>query len=124
MILLFFCSATKLNEKQWQEMRAIYLFLMTRRLVKLIKRHKDQLFTNHPVIKRKLSAPSPSSNGTVITNGSNSNGIKKRLSVPSLFGDRDLNGFPIDNDRIFAPDDKLWSAKSFAQLDEHYTRYR
>ncbi len=84
-----------------------------------MKRHKDQLYTNHPVIKRKLS---PTSNG-VVTNGCISTSAKECVTVPYLSGDRDLNGFPINNERILVPDDKMWSAKTFAEIDEYYTRY-
>ncbi len=100
-------------------MRAVYFFAMTNRIIKIIKKNNDQLYTNHPVIKRKLS---PTSNG-VVTNGCISTSAKECVPVPYLSGDRDLNGFPINNERILVPDDKMWSAKTFYQLDENYTRY-
>ena len=118
---MFHSRAKKIAFNHWQEMRGFYLYGMTKRLLKVLKHHKDQLYTNHPIIKRKLSTPV---NG-LVSNGSalSQNGIRRCVSVPCLSKERDSNGFSVDPDMISVPDEKMWSAGSFIELDEYYTRY-
>lgn len=112
---LFASAATKLVTRRWEEMKGLYHFGMTKKLLKLLKRHKEQIYTNHPLIKRRTSVAS--SEGCVSSNGS----VTPNEGVGNCL-ERDSNGFPVDPDKILLPDDRMWTANSFAELDEYYTR--
>ena len=86
----------------------------------MIKRHKKQLFDNHPAVVGHNGAHA-SCNG--FTNGV-TNGVsnKKPVSVPCFSNERDSNGISTNLNNISCPDDKTWSAASFEALDEYFTR--
>ena len=124
-LCIFFASASKIVTRRWEEMKGLYHFGMTKKILKLLKRHKEQIYTNHPLIKRRSSVAT-SSEGSVSSNGSvtPNEGVRNSASMPCLSEERDSNGFPVDPDKIVLPDDRMWTANSFAELDEYYTRYK
>ena len=107
-------------------MRSLYYGTMVNRLIKLLKRHKKQVLTNHPVFgQSSTSSNGHTSNGNgVHTCTTSTNGIVpvKTVPVPLLSTERDRNGFPIDTSKLPFPDERMWTAKIWKDFDEYYTR--
>jgi predicted alpha/beta-fold hydrolase len=81
------------------EVRKFYDFVITRRMVRLIKRHREKLFGEERVDPDGLVIP------------------------PSLVDEgRDMNGFLLSGRVKISPDTRLWTSNTITEFDEYYTR--
>lgn len=107
---VMFLSRASPYLNSWNEARRVYNFIITKRLVHLVRRHKNELFRSN---KNKVVAKVEG---------------KMLYSVPSsnLCNDRDMNGFPLNKSATIAheADQRIWSSNSILQFDECFSRYR
>ena len=98
---------------------------ITSNMVKLIRRHKNELFSVHENgvnSTRKPGHDRNHDNTHANKHDTRSDYLQRRGGGGG--GDvmkRDANGFPLDRSLARPPDERVWSVSDIEQFDTHYT---